>query len=492
MNNHILNQRSATVLCALSLLSAIALPEIEAAAEPTIKTDEAPISRETKAATSFAPIIKKVSGSVVNIYTTKSIRINPRMLEDPMYRFFFGDPGDDESGRSRVRREQSLGSGVILTEDGYILTNNHVVEGADEIQIALADSKKKIEARIVGGDPHTDIAVIKVDAKDLPAITVTDSDKLEVGDTVMAIGNPFGVGQTVTLGIVSATGRGGMGIVDYEDFIQTDASINPGNSGGALVDAEGRLVGINTAILSRTGGNQGIGFAVPINLARSIMERIVKDGKVTRGYLGVLIQPLTPELAKEFKLPDQNGALVGEVTDKSPAGEAGIKEGDVIIEFNGRKVADNRQLRLVVSQTAPGTKANVKVMREGSEKSFTVTLAALPEEGRAAARTFGGVDKSDLLDGIGVADLDANTRRQLDIPEDLRGALVTRIDPSCGAYEAGLREGDVLLEIGRKPVANADDAVELSNKVKGDRVLLRVWSKGGSRYVVVDAAKKPK
>ncbi|MCX8109332.1 MAG: trypsin-like peptidase domain-containing protein, partial [Verrucomicrobiae bacterium] len=262
-----------------------------AASPPKLKIDTTPIPQDARPPLSFSHVVKKVAPSVVNIYSTKTVRQSPALspfFDDPIFRRFFGIPFESIP---RERREQSLGSGVIVTEDGYILTNNHVVEGADEVKVALPDDKTVYEATIVGTDPQTDIAVLKIEGKKFSAITVTDSDKLEVGDIVLAIGNPFGVGQTVTMGIVSATGRGGMGIVDYEDFIQTDASINPGNSGGALVDAMGRLVGINQSIVSRTGGNLGIGFSVPINLARYVMERLVTEGKVTRGYLGVIIQP---------------------------------------------------------------------------------------------------------------------------------------------------------------------------------------------------------
>src|SRR6266699_574704 len=301
-----------------------------------VHVEETPLSREVKLATSFAPVVKKVAPSVVNIYSSRTIREQPLLspfFSDPFFRRFFG-PDFDEQMRPRTRRAQSLGSGVIVSEDGYILTANHVVEGADEVKVALADGVKEYPARVIGADPPTDVAVLKVEAKGLPAVTLADSDKLEVGDVALALGNPFGVGQTVTMGIVSAVGRSSLGINEYENFIQTDASINPGNSGGALVDAQGRLVGINTAILSRTGGNQGIGFAVPVNMARYVMDRIVAEGTITRGYLGVRIQPLTPDLAKEFKLPADTGALVGEVTPKTPAAEAGLKEGDVIVEFN--------------------------------------------------------------------------------------------------------------------------------------------------------------
>ena len=297
-----------TVFASVNLLllpGELAVCSARAATLPKTNIDDTPLPRDSHPTTSYAPIIKKVSPSVVNIYTSKTLRLDPALRQylREMYGF---DRVPSE------RRQQSLGSGIIVSQDGYILTNNHVVEGADEVKVALPDEKTVYDATVVGTDPQTDIAVVKVAAENLPSITFADSGKIEVGDVTLAIGDPFGVGQTVTMGIVSAKDRGGIGITNYEDFIQTDASINPGNSGGALVDAEGRLVGINTAILSRTGGNQGIGFAVPVNLARYVMERIVVDGKVTRGYLGVKIQPLTPEIAKQSKLSQPSGALIAE------------------------------------------------------------------------------------------------------------------------------------------------------------------------------------
>ncbi len=461
-------------------------------AAPKLHLQETAITKDTKSATSFAPVIKKAAPSVVNIYTTKVVKQRQMMSPfemDPFFRRFFGDDAEGQrDGRTQTRKEQSLGSGVIVSDDGYILTASHVVDGADEVKVALANDHQEFNAKVVGNDPQTDIAVIKVDAKSLPAITVTDSDKLEVGDRVLAIGNPFGVGQTVTSGIISATGRGGFGIVDYEDFLQTDASINPGNSGGALVDAEGRLVGINTAILSRSGGSQGVGFAVPVNLARNIMDRLITDGKITRGYLGVMIQPVTPDLAKEFKLGDRTGALVGEVTAKSPAASAGLKEGDVIIEFNGKKVRDSRNLRLMVSQTAPKTTANVKLIRDGKEKSLSVTLGELPSEKLMSSRGRSERDlgaKGEALDGVEVTDLNTRWRRQFNLPSGIHGALVTDVDPESAAASAGLRQGDVILEINRRPVKSADDAIDLSRDAKGGRVLLRVYSQGGSRYVII-------
>ena len=306
--------------------------------EPAIKVETAPVNRDAKLGASFAPVVKKAAPSVVNIYSThivhERLMRNP-LLNDPFFRQFFGDqlPNDN---RERTRREQSLGSGVIISPDGYILTANHVVEGADEIKVLLPDNKKECLARVIGTDPPTDVAVLKIDAKNLPAITLADSDQLEVGDVVLAIGDPFGLEHTVTMGIISALGRKGIpGFNQYQDFIQTDAAINPGNSGGALVDVEGRLVGINTAILSRTGGNQGIGFAVPVNMARRVMERLISGGKVVRGYLGIFSQDIDASLAKSFNLPSQNGALVGNVFSNTPAEKAGMN-GTMPVRANPR------------------------------------------------------------------------------------------------------------------------------------------------------------
>src|SRR5437667_6902758 len=351
--------------------------------------DERPIARDAGSHTSFAPVVKKVAPGVVKVFTTTRVHNTafsgaPDGMDD-MLRRFFGDPFEGRTPRRNysVPRQQGIGSGVVVTKDGYILTNNHVVDGADEVKVALQDGRE-FTAKVIGRDPKSDVAVIKVDAKDLPAVPMADSDKVEVGDVVLAIGNPFGIGQTVTTGIAAATGRAGAVGLDYEDFIQTDAAINPGNSGGALVDAEGRLIGINTAILSRSGGNQGIGFAIPVNLARDVMESLVKDGHVTRGYLGVMIQDVTPDLAKEFKLKDSNGALVGDVTPKSPAEKAGLKNGDIIVEFNGKKVTDSRHLKLEVARVKPGESVPLKVLRDGSTKTHNKAVKDMPGSERVA------------------------------------------------------------------------------------------------------------
>jgi len=470
---------------------------LQAADKAEVAVDNSSLRREAKLSASFAPVVKRAAASVVYVYSTKTVKhpLGPELrpfFDDPFFRRFFGDQFGESEPRPKPRTEkqQSLGSGVIITKDGYILTNNHVVDGADEVKVALLDEKRDYTAKLVGRDPQTDLAVLKIDAKNLPPITMADSDKTEVGDVVLAIGNPFGIGQTVTMGIVSATQRGGMGIEVYEDFIQTDAAINPGNSGGALVDTEGRLVGINTAILSRSGGNQGVGFAVPANLARHVMDQILKKGRVERGYLGVSIQDLSPELAKEFDVPKGEGALVGGVTDGSAASEAGLQSGDVIIEFNGKPVEDSRSLRLMVGQTSPGAKVPLKVLRDRKEKTFTVTLKEMPD--KLLAGEPGAVPGGDTeaLRGVTVTDIDAAARRQFNLPGGLSGALVANIDADSAAFAAGLRQGDVIQEINRKPIRNAEDAVAATKNPASKRTLLRVWSRGGSRYLVVDESKE--
>jgi serine protease Do len=455
-----------------------------------LAVDDKPINREGKFGVSFAPVVKKVSPSVVKI----SILIKGKEVsapswpgfDDPFFRRFFGDEFGGRGGRRTYRTppQHGVGSGVIVTKDGYILTNNHVVDDADEVKVTLQDGRELI-AKVIGKDPKSDVAVVKVDSKDLPFLQVADSDKIEVGDIVLAVGNPFGIGQTVTMGMVSATGRATLGL-DYEDFIQTDAAINPGNSGGALVDAEGRLIGINTAILSRSGGNQGIGFAIPSNLARDVMESLVKEGKVTRGYLGVMIQDVTPSLAKEFNLKETKGALVGDVVPNGPADKAGFKSGDIVVEFNGKPVEDSRHFKLAVARAKPGDKVAAKVLREGSTKSLTVAVKELPATEQQAKAESKKSDDAEALKGVAMSDLDAKTRRQFGIPEHVKGAVVMGVDENSAAHEAGLKTGDVILEINRQPVKGADDAVRLTENPKDKSTLLRVWSEGGSRYIVVD------
>ena len=465
---------------------------------PVINVDTTPIVRDTKAVTSFAPVVKKAAPSVINIYSTHTVHIRRnRAFDDPFFRQFFGDPSgqDDGNQRERTRREQSLGSGIIISPDGYILTANHVVDGMDEIKVAIPDSKQEYTAKVVGTDPPTDVAVLKIDGKDLPAITFGDSDQLEVGDVVLAIGNPFHVGRSVTMGIVSALGRTAEASVQgyaIQDFIQTDAAINPGNSGGALVDADGRLVGINTQIESSSMGNEGVGFAVPINLARHVMERLISAGKVARGYLGIHMQDVDAYLAQQFNLPGQNGVLVDDVFPGTPADKAGIKPGDFITEFNGKPVDDGNSLQLEISECAPGSDATLKVIRKGAATTLTARLAELPVEAaqnnnvpNAPAST-----KADTLDGVSVSDLDREARQALKIPASVQGALVTEVNPSSNAAEAGLRRGDVILEINGQMARDAEATVNLCEQARGQRILVRVWRRelevDGTRWLTVD------
>ena len=324
---------------------------------------------------SFADAAKRAIPAVVNVFTKKQVRgtRNP-LMDDPVFRHFFGDRIDP-----RPQEVANLGSGVIVSANGFILTNHHVVDGADEIQIALSDGRT-LPAKVVGSDPETDLAVLKIDAKNLPAITFGQSDSMRVGDWVLAIGNPFGVGQTVTLGIVSALGRSHLGVNTFENFIQTDAAINPGNSGGALVDAAGNLVGINSVIYSRTGGSQGIGFAIPVSLAKQVMEQIVREGSVTRGWVGIEVQDLSPELMESFDLKNGQGALIAGVLKSGPADRAGVKPGDVLVAVNGKPVTDSSSLLNLIAVLKPGETARLAIARKNSNMEFSVKVARRPPQ----------------------------------------------------------------------------------------------------------------
>jgi len=343
-------------------------------AQPSSAAPMPVAARPGPAPASYYDAVQRATPSVVNIFTSKEIPA-PRhpLLNDPIFRRFFGDQLPDEA-----QRAASLGSGVIVSSSGYVLTNHHVVEAADEIEVALADGKKLL-AKVVGIDPETDLAVLRLDAENLPAISFGSSDTLRVGDVVLAIGNPFGVGQTVTSGIVSALGRTGLGINTFENFIQTDAAINPGNSGGALVDAAGNLIGINTAIFSRSGGSMGIGFAIPVSTAKMVLEQIVKSGSVTRGWIGVEVQEITPPVAETFKLGGTRGALIAGVLHGGPADKAGIKPGDVLLEVQGKPVADPAAMLNLIAALAPGSAATMKVKRQGQDVDASVTVGRRPK-----------------------------------------------------------------------------------------------------------------
>jgi serine protease Do len=433
--------------------------------------------------TGFAPVVKKVLPTVVNVSSTKVVKtqFGGQMPDEDLLRQFFGE-GRGMPNLPREQRERGLGSGVIVSPEGYILTNNHVVEGATEVKVTLSD-KREYKARVVGTDPKVDIAVLKIDASDLPSIVVGDSSKIQIGDYALAVGNPFGVGKTVTMGIVSATGRSNLGIEAYEDFIQTDAPINPGNSGGALINDRGELIGINTAILAHgSEGNQGIGFAVPANLARTVMDQILKNGKVTRAYLGILPQDVTPAIAKAFGEKEPAGALVGEVSANSPAQKSGLENGDIILELNGKPLEGANQLRMTISMMSPGTAVHLKVWRNGADRDFTVTLGELPVEQASVEKDSDGT-KSELS-GISVQDLDARTARQLGVPANTAGVVITGINPSSPAADSGLQRGDVIQEVNRKPVHNTAD-FEAAMRGSKDQTLLLVNRQGSTMYVAV-------
>lgn len=345
-----------------------------------IKQVEAPEqsgTTQTAQLSSYRNAVQKAMPAVVNIYTSKKAAVNPhqKYLNDPLFRHFFGDQLDEEP---ESQLENSLGSGVIISEDGLIITNHHVVASADEIEIALSDGRK-LAAKIVGTDPETDLALIKVDARELPAITFASADKLNIGDVVLAIGNPFGVGQTVTQGIVSALGRNHLGINTFENFIQTDASINPGNSGGALIDSNGDLVGINSAIYSRDGGSMGIGFAIPISIAQQVIEQISTSGNVTRGWIGIEAQDLTPELAESFKLNASQGTLIAGVLRNSPADKAGLKPGDILLSIDNKPVFDSGSMLNLIAALKPNQESAVKVFREGKTVEVPVMIGVRPK-----------------------------------------------------------------------------------------------------------------
>ena len=368
---------------AIAFLVTYFWPEIARREVPTVElrqTAPAAVTRPANGPSSYAAAVDKASSAVVNINTAKVVTVRPHpFFDDPVFRQFFGGADDLITPRKRV--ETSLGSGVIMSEQGFILTNHHVIQGADAIQVSLQDGRLT-QAKLVGSDPDTDVAVLKIDLKKLPVITLGHSDNLRVGDVVLAIGNPFGVGQTVTMGIVSATGRNKLGINTFENFIQTDAAINPGNSGGALVDAEGNLVGINTAMFSRSGGYQGIGFAIPTSLAENVMKEILQHGRPVRGWLGVEAQAITPQIARALELDDTRGVVVVGVVRGGPAHRAGLQPGDVIVAIDGKKIAEARQALLAISSRKPGSRVKLEVLRNG--KSLTLEATAIERPARAA------------------------------------------------------------------------------------------------------------
>lgn len=431
----------------------------------------------------IADIAEKSVPSVVNISATKTVKDRPMDLSpffrDPFFRDFFGERPFESIPKER--KQNALGSGVIASSDGVILTNNHVVENAEELRVTLWDGRE-FAATIVGTDPRSDVAVLRLKTKPagLIALPFGDSASMRLGEVVIAIGNPFGVGQTVTMGIVSALGRGNVGIIDYEDFIQTDAAINPGNSGGALVNMRGELVGINTAILSRSGGYQGVGFAIPAHLAEPTMHSLLKDGKVVRGWLGVAIQDLNETLADALGLKVKAGVLVSDVTASSPAAKAGLKRGDVILSIDGKATTSTSRLRNRIAIAGPKTKLVLGIWRDGKKQSLTVTLGELAAEGDLASSAV----ESELL-GITVATIDSNAREKFNIPETVRGGVVvTKVDSTSRAAMAGIRPGDVVIEVNRRSVTTAKDFRALLGKDK-EKTLLLINRGGMTLYVAI-------
>jgi len=463
----------------------------EAVVRPVATVPQQPVTGGT--AKSFVEIAKSVKPAVVNIAASRSGKSGdgPQSspFDDPFFRRFFGDEffKREQPHRERERKERGQGSGVIVDSNGLIITNNHVVNKADDIRVILSD-KREFKGKLIGTDTKTDVAIVKIEATGLSTIPFADSDQLEVGEFVLAVGSPFGLTQSVTMGIVSAVGRASMGIAEYEDFIQTDAAINPGNSGGALVNVRGELVGINTAIFSQSGGNMGIGFAVPSNLARSIMDQLVKSGKVVRGWLGVAIQELTPELASQFGLTETKGVLVSDVMDDSPAKKAGFERADVITEYDGKPMDSPTHLRNAVAQTPIGRKVPIKVIRDKKPKTIDVTIVEQPKSlGQAGAEDNGeSTAPSGVLSDIDVRELNEELAARYGIKPSERGVVIVRVKPGSTAEEMQVREGDIVLEVNRKPV-NSIKSYEraVSGLAKDQAVLLLLKRKGQTIYLTL-------
>jgi serine protease Do len=436
----------------------------------------------TKTGNALAEVAEAVKPTVVNISTIKTDDLSDMQMapffDDPFFRRFFGDRFRHREA-PRKRKSVSLGSGVIVSPEGFILTNSHVIKNADTIKVVLSD-KREFDGKVIGNDPKTDLSVIKIDADNLSSIPIGNSDRLKIGEIVFAIGNPYGLNQTITMGIVSAVGRANVGIADYEDFIQTDAAINPGNSGGALVNVQGELIGINTAIFSTSGGYQGIGFAIPSNMTKVVMTSLIERGKVVRGWLGVSIQAVTPELADQFRLEKDRGTLVADVIEGGPAEDAGLARGDVIIEFDGKEVNEPYILRNIVASTHPGKKIDLKVIREGEIIDLTATIGELPSDELKKPTDF-----KNALKGVSVQNLTPEAYRKMNLPDKIRGVIVTDIE-SDSPSETALMPGDVIMEINRRAISNIEDYESIVSKIKPDQdLLLLVFRRGSTIFVTI-------
>jgi Do/DeqQ family serine protease len=433
---------------------------------------------------SYAAIVRRVAPAVVTVRSERRVKADDSaLLDNPMLRELFGDqlPRGQQRQQPRTEKQEGLGSGVIVSPDGYILTNHHVIEGAQQITVELTDNRV-FNAKLVGSDQPSDLAVLKIDATNLPVLALGDSDRAQVGDIVLAVGNPLGIGQTVTSGIISAKGRTtGLGDGGFEDFIQTDAAINRGNSGGALVNTNGELIGINSQILSPSGGSIGIGFAIPANMARDVMNQLIHTGKVRRGMIGVGIQPVTADIAQSLGLKDVRGALVNEVRPDSPAASAGVERGDVIVAFNGTPVRDSNSFRNMVAGTQPGTPVSFTVLRNGRELQLHATLAELtldkPKGDDSDAAAGATANEGGKL-GVVVETLTPELASQMELPRGARGLVVTSVNPDSPAADAGIQKGDMIQEVNRKPVNTREDLrAALANS--GTRPVLLLVNRGG-------------
>lgn len=448
-----------------------------ATAQSNVRVNNAPLPT-TENHSTYAAVAGAVTPCVVPVFSARIVRTPTD--RDPFRRSRHGDD------KPAIQKEVGLGTGVIVTPDGYILTNFHVVDGAGEIVVFLSgDSKHPVSARVVGLDSPTDIAVLKIEAKHLPAITFGNSADVKVGDVVLAVGNPFALGQTVTMGIISGINRQEPGNDVLDDFLQTDAAINPGNSGGALVDDHGRLVGMNTAIISASGGNQGIGFAVPSNLALKVLKQLVQSGKVQRGYLGLELQDVTPKLAKAFhSRMTEGGALVSAISTGKPAAAAGLKPGDIIMNFNGRPIEDSDALKRMVANTPPGSSVHLQVLRENVSKAMTTRLGDLPAPLLPPTGREPLPPEQKGLSGLSFIDLDSMLRMHFKVPPDVNGAVVLSVDQNSAAYDAGLRPGDVIEEIQHQTIVDSDQASTVAGRIGDGQALVLVWNEDGTHFVV--------
>ena len=479
-----------TTLAAIVLAAAWGLPDLSARVAYAVESGKADAASQQLAqaqdlSLAFEKVAEAISPSVVSILAVKSTPVTnegfrPMPILPPELRRFFGDraPQMQPEQPPREQKQEGLGSGVIIDDQGHILTNNHVVADADEVTVRLSDDRE-LTAKVVGTDPKTDLAVLKVDASDLHPARLGDSDKVRIGEWVVAAGSPFGFTSTITAGIVSATGRTMAGrIADYEDFIQTDAAINPGNSGGPLVNLRGEVVGINTAIFSRSGGYMGIGFAIPIDMARDIVDDLIHNGKVTRGWLGVLIQPLTPELAASFGYDGTQGALVGDVTSDGPAEQAGFKSGDIITAIDGKSIEDSKDLRQRVAAIHPGEKVKFDIFRDGKRETLTVKVGEMPGSDAVAAAPSQDADL-----GMTVREMSPEIARQLGVDLSQGGVVVTNVDPFGAADKAGLRPRDIIVSVQGKHVDSVDEfraALRKADLKQGAR--LELLSGAGRRF----------